>query len=176
MASHPAGVKLTDAQHNLAQRIARFQHATSCPHRHPNGGESCGYCDLVGHYAVLTLLRHRAEVAEALGLRFKPFGFVWRPKPRSRRWVHRMTQEGRGFPEGAEFVDVFRLADGVDESTEAFAAYLRVDAELMNGTDPTTATDEAVIDGLERVEDAAHHLRIKGQVITGEHEAVSGDG
>ena len=48
-----------------ATLIARFQHANESLHRHNSDGETCTYCDLVGKYAVRTLLG-ATDVLEAL--------------------------------------------------------------------------------------------------------------
>lgn len=51
----------------------------------------------------------RQELAEARGM--EPFGLVWRPKPGSHRWQHRMGRDGRSYPATAEFVDVYRVTE-----------------------------------------------------------------
>lgn len=48
----------TEIQKRAAREIAEFQHRNESLHRHSNEGTSCGYCDLVGHYAVMTLVRN----------------------------------------------------------------------------------------------------------------------
>jgi hypothetical protein len=52
----------TSARATLTRLIAEFQHRNESLHRHPVGGDSCDYCNIVGHYAVTTLLNHPEEL------------------------------------------------------------------------------------------------------------------
>jgi hypothetical protein len=68
--------------------------------------EAGSYND-VYHRRLAARLREIADRVDAG--RPEPFGLIWRPKPDSRRWQHRMAREGRAYPKAAEFVDVYRF-------------------------------------------------------------------
>jgi hypothetical protein len=51
----------------LGRLIAEFQHRNDSIHRHHDLAKpTCCYCDLVGHYAVATLLNNRELALAAL--------------------------------------------------------------------------------------------------------------
>ena len=58
-------MSLTPTQRRVATAIAEFQHRNESLHRHPDTGKStCSYCDLVGHYAVRTIVNHPGLLAD----------------------------------------------------------------------------------------------------------------